>query len=91
LPNFVIERASEILSLLAEKQSGHSPVTVPVRPVRAKQDDGRQQSLFGAAPQVVRDAVADRVKARVKELDVDTLSARDALQCLYSLKEIVEG
>jgi hypothetical protein len=39
----------------------------------------------------VRDAVADRVKARVKELDVDTLSARDALQCLYSLKEIVEG
>jgi DNA mismatch repair protein MutS len=91
LPSFVIERASEILSHLAEKQSGHAPVTVPVRPVRAKQEDGRQQSLFGSAPQVVRDVVADKVKARVKELDVDTLSARDALQYLYTLKEIVEG
>ena len=40
---------------------------------------------------MVRDAVADKVKARVMELDVDTLSARDALQYLYSLKEIVEG
>jgi DNA mismatch repair protein MutS len=91
LPSFVIERASEILSHLSEKPSGQAPITVPVRPVRAKQEDGRQQSLFGAAPQVVRDPVADKVKARVKELDVDTLSARDALQYLYSLKEIVEG
>ena len=91
LPSFVIERASEILSHLAEKQGGQAPITVPVRPVRAKQEDARQQSLFGSAPQVVRDAVADKVKARVKELDVDTLSARDALQYLYSLKEIVEG
>ncbi len=91
LPSFVIERASEILSHLSEKQSGQAPITVPVRPVRPKQEDSRQQSLFGSAPQVVRDAVADKVKARVKELDVDTLSARDALQYLYSLKEIVEG
>ncbi len=91
LPSFVIERASEILSHLSEKQGGQAPITVPVRPVRAKQDDARQQSLFGSAPQIVRDAVADKVKARVKELDVDTLSARDALQYLYSLKEIVEG
>jgi DNA mismatch repair protein MutS len=91
LPNFVIERASEILSHLGEKQPSQSAVTVPVRPIRGKQDDARQQSLFGSAPQVVRDAVADKVKARVKDLDVDTLSARDALQYLYSLKEIVEG
>jgi len=91
LPSFVIERASEILSHLAEKQSGHSPVTVPVRAVRARQEDSRQQSLFGGGAQIVRDAAADKLKARVKELDVDTLSARDALQYLYSLKEIVEG
>jgi DNA mismatch repair protein MutS len=91
LPSFVIERASEILSHLSEKPSGQAPMTVPVRAVRAKQEDSRQQTLFGSAPQVVRDPVADKVKARVKELDVDTLSARDALQYLYSLKEIVEG
>jgi DNA mismatch repair protein MutS len=91
LPSFVIERASEILSHLSEKPSGQAPITVPVRPVRAKQEDSRQQTLFGSAPQVVRDPVADKVKARVKELDVDTISARDALQYLYSLKEIVES
>ncbi|MEN9847154.1 MAG: mismatch repair protein MutS [Pseudomonadota bacterium] len=91
LPNFVIERASDILSHLGEKQRGRAPITIPVRPVRATQDGGRQPSLFDAAPQVVRDVIADRVKARVKELDVDTLSPRDALQYLYSLKEIVQG
>jgi DNA mismatch repair protein MutS len=91
LLNFVIELASEILSHLAEKQTGQSPITVPVPAVRPKHDDGRQQSLIAGAPQVVRDVVADKVKARIKELNVDTLSARDALQYLYSLKEIVEG
>ena len=91
LPNFVIERASEILSGLAGNQTSLAPLTVPVRPVRAKQEDLRQQSLFDSAPQVVRDAVADKVKARVQELDVDTLSARDALQYLYTLKAIVGG
>jgi DNA mismatch repair protein MutS len=91
LPSFVIERASEILAQLSEKQVGQTPITVPIRPVRTKQEDTRQHTLFGSGPQVVRDPVADKVKARVKEIDVDTLSARDALQYLYTLKELVEG
>jgi DNA mismatch repair protein MutS len=91
LPSFVIERASEILAQLSEKQSGEAPVTVPIRPIRAKQEDTRQQTLFNSGTQIVRDPIAEKVKARVKELDVDTLSARDALQYLYSLKELLEG
>ena len=90
LPCFVIERASEILGQLSDKQGSQIPVTVPVRPARARQEDARQQSLFGASPAAVRDVVAEKVKAQVKDLDVDSLSARDALHYLYNLKELVK-
>ena len=90
LPCFVIERASEILGQLSDKQGSQIPVTVPVRPARARQEDARQQSLFGASPAAARDVVAEKVKAQVKDLDVDSLSARDALHYLYNLKELVK-
>jgi DNA mismatch repair protein MutS len=90
LPSFVIERASEILGQLSDKQGSQIPVTVPVRPARARQEDTRQQSLFGASPAAERDVVAEKVKAQVKDLDVDSLSARDALHYLYNLKELVK-
>ena len=90
LPSFVIERASDILGQLSEKQGSQIPVTVPVRPARARQEDARQQSLFGASPAAARDVVAEKVKAQVKDLDVDSLSARDALHYLYNLKELVK-
>jgi DNA mismatch repair protein MutS len=90
LPSFVIERASEILAQLSEKQGTQTPLTVPVRTARPRQDDARQHSLFGATPAAARDIVAEKVKAQVKDLDVDSLSARDALHYLYSLKELVK-
>lgn len=92
LPQFVIARATEILSQLSEKQG--APVTVPLPPKQtraARQDDQRQASLFSSHPTVVKDPVAEKLKGRVSDLDVDSLSARDALQYLYGLKELVKG
>lgn len=91
LPPFVIERATEILSQLGEGQSARGPVTVPLRPRRQRDADERQVSLFGSQTAPVADPIAEKVKARVKDLDVDSLSARDALQYLYGLKEMVKG
>ncbi len=91
LPPFVIERANEILSQLGETQGARVPVTVPLRPRRQRDADERQVSLFGSQTPPVTDPIAESVKARVKDLDVDSLSARDALQYLYGLKELVKG
>lgn len=91
LPPFVIERATEILGQLAEGQGSKVPLTVPVRPKRQRQEDERQVSLFGSSAKPTIDPIAESVKARVTELDVDSLSARDALQYLYTLKEMVKG
>lgn len=92
LPGFVIDRASEILGQLGAEGKERGPVTVPLRSKRHRQsEDERQASLFGAGSRVQSDPIAESVKARVRELDVDSLSARDALQYLYGLKELVKG
>jgi DNA mismatch repair protein MutS len=92
LPEFVISRATEILSELPDRQGAPVTVPLPAKSTRsARQDDQRQQSLFGAQPTVVKDPVAEKLKGRVAELDVDSLSARDALQYLYGLKELMKG
>ena len=91
LPSFVIERAAEILGQIGEGQGVKVPLSVPVRPRRQREADERQVSLFGSNAKAAVDPVAESVKARVTELDVDSLSARDALQYLYTLKELVKG
>jgi len=92
LPTAVIHRASEILSEIERNQSPHSRVTVPKSSRGNPIESDRQRNLFNSGgPTVMKDPVAERVKDEVTKLDVDSLSAREALQYLYGLKELVRG
>jgi DNA mismatch repair protein MutS len=76
LPERVIARAKEILRALEEG----SPVAAPRRRARAPE---AQLSLSAVGTDALRD--------RLRQLDLDALSPRDALTTLYELKELTAG
>jgi DNA mismatch repair protein MutS len=82
LPRNVLQRAAEILSGLPSKEGGNSA---------APKQSGRQQPLFAATPQIVKDPALEKLRSTISGLDVDGLSAREALNVLYALKEQVKG
>ena len=76
LPGAVITRAKEILSALEEGNSVPGPKT------RRKMPEEPAQLNFGAlAPDSLRD--------RLKQIDLDALTPRDALTVLYELREML--
>jgi len=81
LPREVLQRAAEVLTGLSAKGSSSKPPSAA----------NRQQTLFAAAPQVVKDPVLEKLRATIASLDLDGLSAREALQVLYALREQVKG
>jgi DNA mismatch repair protein MutS len=77
LPAEVIARAYEVLGSLPQ---GERPQTVVKKQVQ-------QPELF--APRApATDTVALKLKERIEKIDVDSLSARDALSLVYELKEL---
>ena len=80
LPTSVLERARGVLHLLESEQSS---------PVRALTSDGLP--LFGAAPAPKKDVPETHpLIETMRTLDVDALSARDALALLYELKALAK-
>lgn len=75
LPSDVIQRAYEVLSTLSG--SGQKVTVVRKQP--------QQHDLFAPRPPE-GDPVALRLRERIEKLDVDDLSARQALDVLYELK-----
>lgn len=77
LPQAVIERAQDVLAHL---QSGEKSTTLS----RMAED----LPLFSAVPKIVAAPQASAVDERLKNIDPDDLSAREALDILYELKKI---
>ena len=84
LPGNVLQRAAEVLSELPVKGGASTVSTTP-------QQAGRQQQLFAPAPQIVKDPALEKLRSTISSLDIDGLSAREALNVLYALKEQVKS
>jgi DNA mismatch repair protein MutS len=78
LPPTVLNRAEDVLQGMISEQPG----------AIHREADSKQQSLFAVRERVVvqRDPAADRVLNSLRALDLDSLTARQALQILYDLK-----
>jgi DNA mismatch repair protein MutS len=81
LPREVLQRAAEILSDLSVKGSSQKSSTA----------SSRQQTLFATASQIMKDPALEKMRATISSLDLDGLSAREALQVLYALREQLKG
>lgn len=77
LPAEVIARAFEVLASLPGAGTRQTAVRKPVQ----------QPDLFAARPSPA-DAQALKLKERIESINVDDLSAREALTLLYELKEL---
>ncbi len=77
LPNQVLDRAGTILQQLALKSSREQGAAAVVQP-----------SLFAPPgyPTVKRDPQAEKVRDSIQQLDIDSLTPRQALEALYELK-----
>lgn len=78
LPSRVIERAHEILEALEDEGSGKEPV------------EGRQESELEGLQLRLFEFLPHPLVERVKQIDPDSLSPREAHRLLYQLKQMVE-
>jgi len=79
LPADVLKRAQDVLHALERGDSGRRAKTVV-----------DELPLFAAVAPAVAEAAASKVEERLKGINVDDLSARDALQLLYELKDLAK-
>lgn len=77
LPPAVVDRASVILSELEEKKKTQQPLF-------------DELPLFSAIKEPTYNRVASEVEKKIKEMDIDSLSPREALALLYTLKKEVQ-
>jgi len=77
IPHSVIDRAREILETLERKERD------VVEETRRRGPGTKQLGLFSSKEQGIVDAI--------REVDLDTLSPRDALNVLYELKQKLDG
>ena len=77
LPPVVVDRASVILAELEEKKKTQQPLF----------DD---LPLFSVAKEPTYHSVASGVEKKIKDIDVDSLSPREALALLYELKKEIQ-
>ncbi len=78
LPHEVTARASLILAQLEEKKKGQKPIL-------------EELPLFSAAPKPTYQSVQpSAIEKMLKDLDVDALSPREALDMLYQLKKEIK-
>lgn len=81
IPESVRTRAEELLATLEGQAKAHSEAP-------------RQQSLFAPAPPTPKAAPAPKpsaVEARVRELDLEDMTPRQALETLYALKDALKA
>ena len=79
LPSAVVSRAEEVLRALEEGREGHKPL--------ARIDD---LPLF-APQQPVAPAKKSAVEERLRKIEPDSLSPKEALELLYTLKKDLDG
>jgi DNA mismatch repair protein MutS len=77
LPEDVLKRAQDVLRQLEQGDSG--------RRAKAALDD---LPLFAVAPRIASAPVVSPLETRVRQLNIDELTPRDALQLLYELKAL---
>lgn len=77
LPGAVVDRASVILSELEEKKKAQQPLF-------------DELPLFSAIKEPTYNSVASPVEKKLKETDLDSLSPREALSLLYTLKKEIQ-
>ena len=77
LPAVVVDRASVILSELEEKKKTQQPLF-------------DELPLFSAVKEPTYNRVESQVEKKIKEMDVDSLSPREALELLYTLKKEIQ-
>ena len=90
LPRHVIERAGDLLTFL-EKQADGAKAGNKGTPMAR---NSGQSSLMGfvGSPKVVvqKDETMELIKSKLNEMDIDSMSPRDALQALYDLQNSLE-
>ena len=90
LPRHVIERAGDLLTFL-EKQADGAKAGNKGTPIAR---NSGQSSLMGfvGSPKVVvqKDKTMELIKSKLNEMDIDSMSPRDALQALYDLQNSLE-
>jgi len=90
LPRHVIERAGDLLTFL-EKQADGAKAGKKGTPIAR---NSGQSSLMGfvGSPKVVvqKDKTMELIKSKLNEMDIDSMSPRDALQALYDLQNSLE-
>ena len=90
LPRHVIERAGDLLNFL-EKQADGAKAGNAGTPIARK---AGQSSLMGfvGSPKVIveKDEKLENIKSEVIAMDIDSMTAREALDALYKLKTKIE-
>lgn len=80
IPDDVIARANEVLELLNSDTK--------TNPAKRLNED---LPLFSATPKPEAQAKPSEVETRLKDIDPDTLSAKEALDILYALKDLANN
>lgn len=78
LPKSLIERSKQVLNTLEENSQTHKGITL----------DLFNFEEFENKEEVQRETVAEKIKQRLDELDVNKVSPLEALNLLYELKEM---
>ena len=90
LPRHVIERASDLLNFL-EKQADGAKAGNKGTPMAR---NAGQSSLLGfvGTPSVIieKDEKMEIIKSKLSDMDIDSMSPRDALQAHYDLQNSLE-
>ena len=79
MPGDVLKRAQEILHALERGDSGRRAKTVV-----------DELPLFASAAPTMAPVAETKLQSRVRAINVDELSPRDALQLLYELKDLAK-
>ena len=90
LPRHVIERAGDLLTFL-EKQADGAKAGKKGAPMAR---NAGQSSLMGfvGAPKVIieKDEKMENIKNQLSQMDIDSMSPRDALDALYKIQKLLE-
>lgn len=91
LPRHVVERSGDLLGFLEKQAQGAKAGKSGTPHARS----AGQASLMGFVGQpktiIKNDPIADKIKQSLAELDLDSMSPREAQQALYDLKRIEDG